>query len=338
MKKHQAVVFLGPSLPVAEAKTLLAADYRPPARQGDVFRAIDARVKVLVLIDGLFESVPSVWHHELRAAMASGIVVFGAASMGALRAAELREYGMRGVGRIYRRYVSGDLVDDDAVALLHGPQEYQFRGLTVPWVNVEATLQLARSKGMLSTAAARQMRVVAQALHYQERTWSRIERAAPTGFSAWRQRHAVDVKAQDARACLRAAARVQTRNTSPRIDPLSLSAQVRHQRWQATHAPWLQAMLRTAAAAHLEATGMRVLALAHWAKTLSLPVQRRDVLEALAKLPKTNIAPDIRAQFAQALALEKALRRHLNAVVSDAPTHAEALALGALLQDVFPRV
>jgi hypothetical protein len=336
VKKNPVVVFLGPSLPLDEAKALLAADYRPPARQGDVFRAIDARVKVLVLIDGVFESVPSVWHHELRAAMASGLIVFGAASMGALRAAELRDYGMRGVGRIYRRYVSGDLVDDDAVALLHGPQEYQFRGLTVPWVNVEATLHLAHSKGQLTAAAARKMRVAAQALHYQERTWSRIERAAPKSFSTWRQRHAVDVKAQDARACLRAAARAQRQIRSPRVSPVSLSAQVRHQRWQATHGPWLQSVRDTAKAVQLRADGMRVLALAHWAKTLALPTERQDVLEAWSQLSTANIAPDLLAQFAEALALEKALRRHLNAVVSDAPIPDEALVLGALLQGVFP--
>ena len=31
-----AVVFLGPSLPLAEARSLLTADYRPPLRRGDL--------------------------------------------------------------------------------------------------------------------------------------------------------------------------------------------------------------------------------------------------------------------------------------------------------------
>ena len=41
------------------------------------------------IIDGYFERVPSVWHKEILWAMAEGIHVFGSASMGALRAAEL---------------------------------------------------------------------------------------------------------------------------------------------------------------------------------------------------------------------------------------------------------
>lgn len=92
------VVFLGPTLPVAEAKQLVRATFLPPARQGDVFRVLSDRPGVIVLIDGVFEAVPSVWHHELRAALASGVHLVGASSMGALRAAELHGEGMLPVG------------------------------------------------------------------------------------------------------------------------------------------------------------------------------------------------------------------------------------------------
>src|SRR5688572_32760283 len=51
----------------------------------------------------------------------SGVRVFGAASMGALRAAELQPFGMIGVGQVFQAYRRGHLTDDDEVAVAHGP-------------------------------------------------------------------------------------------------------------------------------------------------------------------------------------------------------------------------
>ena len=61
----------------------------------------------IAIIDGLFEQVPAVWHKELLFAMARGVEVSGAASMGALRAAELHAFGMIGVGPTFAAYKSG---------------------------------------------------------------------------------------------------------------------------------------------------------------------------------------------------------------------------------------
>ena len=43
------LVDLGPSLPVARAETLLAADYRPPVKRGDLPTSYDGTI---VMIDG----------------------------------------------------------------------------------------------------------------------------------------------------------------------------------------------------------------------------------------------------------------------------------------------
>ena len=110
-------VFLGPTLAIEEARAILDATYLPPASQGDVFRLVathDARI--VGIIDGHFQAVPSVWHKELLWAMSQGVHVIGAASMGALRAAELAEFGMVGIGRIFEAFRSGVLAPyDDAV-------------------------------------------------------------------------------------------------------------------------------------------------------------------------------------------------------------------------------
>jgi hypothetical protein len=68
------------------------------------------------IVDGNFETVATVWHKEILWAMAQGIHVYGAASIGALRAAELAEFGMKGVGAIFRHFQATPLADDDEIS------------------------------------------------------------------------------------------------------------------------------------------------------------------------------------------------------------------------------
>src|SRR5205807_2174388 len=105
-----AIIFAGPSLPprLRPAEESLIG-WRPPVRQGEFYRAALARPAVIGVIDGYFEVVPTVWHKEILWAMAQGIYVFGAASIGALRAAELDVFGMRGIGAIYNAFRGGIL-------------------------------------------------------------------------------------------------------------------------------------------------------------------------------------------------------------------------------------
>lgn len=93
------LVFLGPTLRLPDAQRTLDAIYLQPVSQGDIILAAHAfRPKAMVLIDGLFEDRPAVRHKEILWALSQGIVMIGAASMGALRAAELHPFGMIGVG------------------------------------------------------------------------------------------------------------------------------------------------------------------------------------------------------------------------------------------------
>src|SRR5687768_18095211 len=118
------VVFLGPTLPQDEAAAILDATYLPPAEQGSVVRAVRTyRPRGIVLIDGSFGKVPAVRHKEIFWALAKGITMFGAASMGAMRAAELATLGMQGYGFIYRWYSLTPLADDDEVAVAMSPAD-----------------------------------------------------------------------------------------------------------------------------------------------------------------------------------------------------------------------
>ncbi|MFP2913411.1 TfuA-like protein, partial [Pyxidicoccus sp. 3LFB2] len=153
-RADELVVFLGPSLPEEDARRLAPCTVLPPARQGDVWRALNLRPRAIALVDGVFEAQPSVWHHELLAALEAGVAVFGGASMGALRAAELASHGMVGVGRIFGWYRDGEVVDDAEVALLHADAEHGWRPLTVPLVNVRHVAERARAARVLTRSAA----------------------------------------------------------------------------------------------------------------------------------------------------------------------------------------
>ena len=152
------VAFLGPSLPADDARDLTDAILLPPARRGDVIAAIRQHdPETILIVDGYFEQVPSVWHKEILWALEQGRTVAGAASMGALRAAELAQFGMIGVGRIYDAYATGrfdpfddPFEDDDEVAVLHGPAETGYAA-TEAMVDVRASLAAARGAGLVTT-------------------------------------------------------------------------------------------------------------------------------------------------------------------------------------------
>ncbi len=167
---HPVVVFLGPSLHQDEARTLLDADYLPPARKGDVYRILASGVKTIVLIDGLFHTTPSVWHRELLDAIEEGIDVVGASSMGALRAAELRRFGMIGCGTVFEWYRDGKIDGDDEVALWHASAEFDFRPLSEPLVNIRATLARAVDDACLTAGQAEDLVADAKRTYYPLRS------------------------------------------------------------------------------------------------------------------------------------------------------------------------
>jgi hypothetical protein len=167
-------IFAGPTLPPAEAAKILEADYLPPAAIGDVYKAAQKRPWAIGIIDGFFESTPSVWHKEVLWAMAQGIHVFGASSMGALRAAELAAFGMIGVGAIFEAYRDGAIEDDDEVAVVHGPPELGYVQLSEAMVNIRATMKKAIAADVAPPATAAALIEIAKSLYYKQRSYDRL--------------------------------------------------------------------------------------------------------------------------------------------------------------------
>lgn len=175
----RCVIFLGPSLPVAEARAILDAIYLPPAAQADFVSAVTAhRPDVIGLIDGMFLQHLSVWHKEILYALERGVRVYGASSIGALRAAETAAFGMVGVGEVYRMYATRELVDDDEVALAHGHAADGYRKLSEPMVNLRATFRAAHVAGLLDEAQLGTLVGLVKAIYFPERTFPLIFRKA----------------------------------------------------------------------------------------------------------------------------------------------------------------
>jgi len=162
-------IFLGPTLNHAAAAKICDADFHPPAAMGDVTRATNEGVETIVLIDGVFEDRPSVWHKEILWALSKGIGVVGAASMGALRAAELHDHGMLGHGKIYEAYASGGLQDDDEVTVVHGPAETGYMALTDAMVDIREAIAEAEAHGILTVAEGAMAIACAKAQHFKAR-------------------------------------------------------------------------------------------------------------------------------------------------------------------------
>jgi hypothetical protein len=212
--KGPAVVFLGPTLPVEVARAVFDAVYLPPAEQGSVVRAVLAyRPRLLVLIDGAFARRPALRHKELLWALAAGVEVWGASSMGALRAAELAGTGMRGHGLVYRWYRATPMADDGEVAVAMAPAELGSAALSVALIDIRLTLRHAERAGVIGREVRSVMLALARAQYFTERGYAALVEACRAGrpdlaaqstaFADWVTAHAVDRKADDAVGLLR---------------------------------------------------------------------------------------------------------------------------------------
>lgn len=165
--RGRAVLFAGPSIAGLRAPQLI--DLCAPAVCGDLAALLADPPAAVGLVDGYFGIAPSVWHKEILDLLARGVRVLGAASIGAIRAAELADAGMEGVGAIYAAYRSGAIERDDAVMVLQAPADFAFAPLTLPLVDAEHVLH-----GIACNAQERRMmQRIVRVMAYDTRTWQR---------------------------------------------------------------------------------------------------------------------------------------------------------------------
>ena len=200
-------VYLGPSLDRETARQLLPeACYHPPVRCGDLISLLRLSPKQIIIIDGFYETVPAAWHKEILLAMEFGVAVWGAASIGALRAAELHPFGMQGFGTVYQDFKTGVLTDDDEVAVLHGDMKNGFVAINDPMVNIRYTCQAALDKQIISSEMKERLVAYCKAQFYPYRSLMKAAIQLTSEypllgdqFIVWLRQHGlVDIKRNDA--------------------------------------------------------------------------------------------------------------------------------------------
>jgi hypothetical protein len=226
-------VFTGPTISPTEAGGELDATYLPPAAEGDVYRVTLKRPQAIGIIDGYFQSIPTVRHKEILWAMSRGIHVFGSASIGALRAAELAAFGMEGVGTIFELYRDGILEDDDEVAIAHGPAEVGFLPGSEAMVNIRHTLRKAELIDIISTKSRTILEGIGKKLFYPDRNYELLLRSAAdrgipetelARFRQWLPEGRVNQKREDALTMLR----LMRRRLAQGLDPKAVSYSFQH--------------------------------------------------------------------------------------------------------------
>jgi len=205
---QKIIVFLGPSLDRTAAEKILPAEYRPPAKRGDLLEAIHDGANIIGLIDGVFHQESAVAHREILTAIKKDVRVVGGSSMGALRAAEMDTLGMVGIGAIYHMYKSRELESDDEVALVFDPSSGL--ALSEPLINIRFTLKRAREEGIIAAAEHDALLSSARTLFYPKRTYRTIVSQAGDSvdertrerFLVWVETSQCDQKKDDAIAVL----------------------------------------------------------------------------------------------------------------------------------------
>jgi hypothetical protein len=182
--------------------------FHGPVKCGNVLEAFREGYRRIVIVDGLFERVPAVWHKEIMLVIDRGATVIGCSSMGALRAIELEPFGMLGFGKVVADFKSGRIADDDEVTVAHLGPAQDYHSLTDAMVNIRYTVADAVARGVLEAREADQIISHAKAAFYKKRNLGLFAREVLSGerlarFESHLADHGViDQKRADALALL----------------------------------------------------------------------------------------------------------------------------------------
>ena len=179
------IIFLGPSLSHERARNVFDADYRPPARKGDFLRlAADPAVKMVGFVDGVFlQDYPPTPIEVFQLVRKEGVLLAGAASLGALRAVELEKFGMVGIGKIFELYKTGRVDADDEVAVTFAPGG-DYRLQSEAMIDIRYNLYLARKRGAITKKAKEVIAKVAKEIYFPHRNYAHVIEEARNRYPA----------------------------------------------------------------------------------------------------------------------------------------------------------
>lgn len=205
------IVYTGLSLPYIEAKEILDSNddievlYKRPIKRGDLSLALKEHPDIIAIIDGVFHQNSAVGHKEILNVLKSGIKVYGASSMGALRASELDSLGMIGIGYVYEQYASGKVDSDDDVAVMLDSETLE--SLSEPLINMNYVFENAVSENIITQAEKEELSRIAKETFYPQRNYAQT--LAKSNLSSDKKdklidfiRESPDIKKEDAKELL----------------------------------------------------------------------------------------------------------------------------------------
>ena len=172
----KVIIYAGLTIPFGEAKDILDSDedneviYKRPIQRGDLNLALKENPDIIGIIDGVFHQNSAVGHKEILNVMKKGIKVYGASSMGALRASELDTLGMIGIGYVYNQYASGEVDSDDDVAVMLDSQTLE--ALSVPLINMKYVFTKAMAENIITEEEKDELLQTAKKTYYPKRNYA----------------------------------------------------------------------------------------------------------------------------------------------------------------------
>ncbi len=171
------IIYAGLSIPFSEAKEILDSTqnveviYKRPIKRGDLSQALNENPDIIGIIDGVFHQNSAVGHKEILSVLKKGIKVFGASSMGALRASELDTLGMTGIGYVYNQYASGEVDSDDDVAVMLDSETLE--PLSEPLINMKYVFENAADENVLTLDEKEELLAIAKKTYYPKRSYAK---------------------------------------------------------------------------------------------------------------------------------------------------------------------
>ncbi|MBQ9160009.1 MAG: TfuA-related McrA-glycine thioamidation protein [Methanobrevibacter sp.] len=206
------IIYTGLSLPFDEAKEILDSKdnieviYKRPIQRGDLAQALKENPNIIGIIDGVFHQNSAVGHKEILSVLKKGIEVYGASSMGALRASELDTLGMVGIGYVYNQYASGEVDSDDDVAVMLDSQTLE--PLSEPLINMKYVFENAAAENILTLAEKDELLAIGKRTFYPKRNYAQTLKESSLDDTKKGElidfiRKSKDIKKEDAKDLLR---------------------------------------------------------------------------------------------------------------------------------------
>lgn len=206
------IIYTGLSLPFDEAKEILDSSegveviYKRPIKRGDLSIALKENPNIIGIIDGVFHQNSAVGHKEILNVIKNGVKVYGASSMGALRASELDTLGMTGIGYVYNQYASGEVDSDDDVAVMLDSETLE--ALSEPLINMKYVFTNAVDEGIITEDEKDELLRIAKKTYYPKRNYAQTLSESNLDSETKDNlinfiRESVDIKKEDAKDLLK---------------------------------------------------------------------------------------------------------------------------------------